>query len=542
MMTRLTGMQWVCVLWLLVAGPAGAQEGQPELDKAMDLKISANSLQDLAEVAALCEKALEKGLAKDDDVIARQLLTGALYERAGRMCQPIMLSAPVMSAKLKEMRDRVMPDLEKILKYDSQFGPAHLLIAQLQALDGGDAQRARESVDRAVGLLAEDHKLLAEALVLRSQLPGPTADPLADLNRAVELAPDDAEVWQARAMYYMRHGQIDKAVSDFNGLVERDSDNMMTRLGVAEQLIKVQQYDEALKHLKVVIDQKPSALAYTLRAQLWTQQEKLDEAVKDLDEAVKLDPDDLGLVLMRARLQHAAGRHDLAEQDVDRVLQARADIRPAIELRSSILAAKGKYAEAAQDIAELLKKEPDNVLLQLQLGIYLNAGSQSHKAIEVFDKILSADPQNGLALRGRADAYLNVGEHRKAVADYDVVVKMYEDDSGILNNFAWVLATSTEDAIRNGKRALEMGLKACELTEYQQAHILSTLAAAYAETGDFENAVKWSQKSVDLGDPDIQEQLKQELNSYQQKKPWREKKEEPATEPAKPADHAAAEK
>ena len=141
---------------------------------------------------------------------------------------------------------------------------------------------------------------------------------------------------------------------------------------------------------------------------------------------------------------------------------------------------------------------------------------------------MDADPQNGVALRGRADAYLNVGEHRKAVADYEVVVKMYADDSGILNNFAWVLATSPEDEIRNGKRAVEMGLKACELTQYQQAHILSTLAAAYAETGDFENAVKWSQKSVDLGDPDIQEQLKQELDSYQQKKPWREKKEEPA--------------
>jgi hypothetical protein len=78
------------------------------------------------------------------------------------------------------------------------------------------------------------------------------------------------------------------------------------------------------------------------------------------------------------------------------------------------------------------------------------------------------------------------------------------------------------------------------LTQYQQAHILSTLAAAYAETGDFETAVKWSQKSVDLGDQDIQEQLKQELESYQRKKPWREKKQEPATEPAKKDDAATA--
>jgi len=122
-----------------------------------------------------------------------------------------------------------------------------------------------------------------------------------------------------------------------------------------------------------------------------------------------------------------------------------------------------------------------------------------------------------------------------------VVVKLLEADSGVLNNFAWVLATSTEDGIRDGKRALEMGLKACELTEYQQAHILSTLAAAYAESGDFDNAVKWSQKSVELGDPDIQEQLQQELESYRQKKPWREKKEEPVHAPDPPPADAPAE-
>ncbi len=248
----------VCVLLLLlVAWPAWAQDGQPELDKAMDLKITANSLQDLAEVAALCEKALEKGLAKEDEAFARQLLTGALYERAGQMCQPIVLRVPVMNQQLKELRERVMPDLEKIIKHDGQFGPAHLLIAQLQTLEGGDAQRARESVDRAIECLTDDHKMLAEALLLRSALPATVADPLADLNRAVELAPDNPDVWRARAMYYLQHGEMEKAVSDFNSLIEQDSDNMLTRLAVAEELIKVEQYDEALKHINLVIEKKP---------------------------------------------------------------------------------------------------------------------------------------------------------------------------------------------------------------------------------------------------------------------------------------------
>ena len=75
---------------------------------------------------------------------------------------------------------------------------------------------------------------------------------------------------------------------------------------------------------------------------------------------------------------------------------------------------------------------------------------------------------------------------------------MEEDDEHLLNNFAWVLATSPDDEFRDGKRAVELATKAAEQTNYETPHILSTLAAAYAETGDFENAKKWSAKAVEL--------------------------------------------
>ena len=48
-----------------------------------------------------------------------------------------------------------------------------------------------------------------------------------------------------------------------------------------------------------------------------------------------------------------------------------------------------------------------------------------------------------------------------------------------------MLATSPDAKLRNGRRAIELATRACELTKYKAAYILSTLAAAYAETGDF---------------------------------------------------------
>jgi mannose/cellobiose epimerase-like protein (N-acyl-D-glucosamine 2-epimerase family) len=88
------------------------------------------------------------------------------------------------------------------------------------------------------------------------------------------------------------------------------------------------------------------------------------------------------------------------------------------------------------------------------------------------------------------------------------------------------------DAVRNGSRAIELATRACEATEYKAAHILSTLAAAYAEVGDFENAKKWSQKAIDLSEESIKEQLRDELKHYEEGKPFRESQEIKEKDPA----------
>ncbi|MCD4727262.1 MAG: tetratricopeptide repeat protein, partial [Pirellulales bacterium] len=135
---------------------------------------------------------------------------------------------------------------------------------------------------------------------------------------------------------------------------------------------------------------------------------------------------------------------------------------------------------------------------------------------------LAAQPDLGQALRGRGDAYLKLGKHAEANEDYEKSRELEPKDAGILNSLAWVLATSPGAKLRDGKRAIRMATDACEATDYKLAHILSTLAAAYAETGDFDSAVKWSTKAVELDDNEHGDAIKKELDSYKAKKPWRE--------------------
>src|SRR5262249_3008489 len=159
--------------------------------------------------------------------------------------------------------------------------------------------------------------------------------------------------------------------------------------------------------------------------------------------------------------------------------------------------------------------------LLLQIANTHQAAKQPQKAVTIYSQIVQTDAENAPAFRGRADAYLSLGKQAEAISDYESALKIEPKNSGVLNNLAWVLATSPDDKLRDGKKAIELAKEACDVTEYKAAHILSTLAASYAETGDFDTAMDWSKKAVELGTDNLKAQLNQELESYQAKKPWR---------------------
>ena len=523
----------LCFSAALLGGPVLAEnEGLDDLDRATELKIAAASLSDLGEVIRLCESALEKGLDEDNARFAKLLLAATRSKRGSSIAETILTTPP--DAMWPHYRRVALDDLEKALQLDPDQPGALYLVARLNALPGGDRRRALEAADQAVRLIKTDLDRRVKALVLRAALQEDSEKRLADLDEAVRTSPGDAATLHLRGALYAELHRHEEALADFDSVLKIEPSHSPTYLKRGEVMIELERYDEALASLAKaheLLPQSVEPLVHQARAHAF--QSNFNKALEVLEQAYALDPANLLVLLLRANVHQELGDEDKALADVDQVLTLSPGLPLAMRFRADLLARTGEFDMAAAQLEKLLEAEPEDPEAQLQLAYLYTAEKQHRKAIEKFSAVLRKQPENAAALRGRADVLLSVGRQAEAITDYEKVLALEPEDSHVLNNLAWVLATSPDGKLRDGKRAIELATKACEVTDYKEAHILSTLGAGYAETGDFKTAIQWSQKAIELGSEDQLEPLKKELQSYRAGEPVRELMTEPE-EPEEP--------
>jgi tetratricopeptide (TPR) repeat protein len=230
-----------------------------------------------------------------------------------------------------------------------------------------------------------------------------------------------------------------------------------------------------------------SAEACFYRGVAHLEKEQWDQAIKEFNEVIRLEPNNPKGYYNRGFAWASKQKYNEAISDFDAFLRLRPDELDGLISRAEVLAAAGQTAQALTDLDAAIRLAPDDV------DAYCIRGKLREEACD----------------------------YRLALEDYMEAVRRQPDDPAALNYLAWLMATAPEPEVRDGRRAVAAALHAVELDGGKQWETIDTLAAAFAETGKFSQAIRSQTEALRLAPPEEHNDLRSRLELYQAQKRYR---------------------
>ena len=181
---------------------------------------------------------------------------------------------------------------------------------------------------------------------------------------------------------------------------------------------------------------------------------------------------------------------------------------------------KGDLDRAIADYDAAIRANPLYVAAFANRGLAKRDMGDVDGGIADLSRAIEINPKLASAYVARGSAKLRKGDAEAAIVDYTHAIEIDPKLATAYNSLAWALATAQQPAVRDGQRAVETALKACELSEWKNPTYLDTLAASYARAGNFSDAVKWQHKALESPRPADAEGFAQHLRRYEEGKPW----------------------
>ena len=293
-------------------------------------------------------------------------------------------------------------------------------------------------------------------------------------------------------------------------------------------------WKNAISNYTEIIRRKPrEARAYVSRAYAYHWQGDFDKAIRDYTEAIRLNPADGYSFQSRALAYGSNGQFDKAIADLSEAIRLDPNHADNYKFRSQSYANRKEWDKALRDIQTAIGFDANDPTNYVARAISYTGKGDWEKASDDYAKAIQLDPTMPSAYLNRAHLYLAQNQTEQALADLRRATQLDSKDAVACNGLAWMLATCPEAKVRNGKEAVDLARKACELSEWKQSHCVDTLAAAYAEAGDFEQAVKFQQQVISMEKiEEFRAGEEERLTLYEQHKPYREKPSAPLSQPS----------
>jgi tetratricopeptide (TPR) repeat protein len=438
-------------------------------------------------------------------------------------------------------------------------GIAHNNLGTL-LLAEGHVDEAIAHFDKALALepnAADVHSNLGSALLQR----GLFEQAILQFRQAISIQPDSAMAHNNLGNALSRQGRLDEAIVQLQKAVEFQPAFASARCNLASALLQAGRVDEAIPQLQRALELQPDlADAYVNLGDALLTKGQVQDSVANLRKAVELQPALASTHYSLANALLQDGRIDDAILQFQKAMATEPGFAPAHNGLANAFLQKGevdqalaqyqtalsldpRLAEAHLNLANLLlqRNQTDQAIAHFQAALRLQpnlAAAHSNLANALFSKgyvddalahfqqALKLQPNLAEAHNGLANALLQKGRVAEATTHYQAAVAAVPNHPYLLNNLAWVLATCPDASIRDGARAVQLAQQAERLSGGKDPALLGTLAAAYAETGQFTDAVATARSALKLANAQTNtaqiETLRRRLKLYESGSPFRD--------------------
>jgi arylsulfatase A-like enzyme/Flp pilus assembly protein TadD len=398
----------------------------------------------------------------------------------------------------------------------------------------------KEQFDLAIPLLESAVAEAPEALAFQGALGNCLVrvkkyeEALAPLGQALKLDPyfQPALIFKAEALLNL--GDLQGAFVLNNAAALNDPNDPTAQVKLADTLVKLSRDEEAIRHYRKAIELFPDIPeAHSGLASVLSKKGDADGAAREYREAIRLKSGDLEANYNLGVVLAGEGKFDEAVEQFRQVVKMSADHGDAWINLGICLLRLGKNDEGKESLRHAAQIQAAAPEAYYNLGLAAFKENDLKQSAELFEKVVNLNPTHWSALEGLSRSYL--GEQRFADALRVLRLGVANEPSNksdpayirIVNLLANVLATATDDGIRNGEEALRLAKQVAEQTHSRHPAVLQTLAAAYAETGDFKNAIATAEKALETLSPNggaggLKDSITRQIVEYRAGRPIRQ--------------------
>ncbi|MGL6072776.1 MAG: tetratricopeptide repeat protein [Fimbriiglobus sp.] len=383
-----------------------------------------------------------------------------------------------------------------------------------------------------------------------------------DFSEAIKVNPKSSVALLMRAYAWQQLKEDDKAIADFTELIQLKPDQstlMNALISRGNALSAKKDYDKAIADFTEVMRIEPKFVpARITRASLWKAKNDYDNALADYTEAIKFNPDNPQAFTGRGTVWMGKKDYDKAIADFTEAIKL--NVRPipsggvpaivtaggdcnscdgvysAFANRGECWLEKKDYDKAIADCSEAIKLNPKDVTAFIIRADAYFEKKDYKSSFNDLHRVLSIEPKNAGAHLGRAVMQAKLKNYADAESDFKKAMEL-NADRYVYEEYAMFLASCPDAKYRDGAKALEFAKKSLELAKKEidkagkdldQEYPWDVLAMAYAETGDFTNAIAEQQKAINQlknarnKDADKLEEAEARMKLYQAKKPYRD--------------------